>query len=294
MERAAVSRLGTSGRPPVKEGGEGAGEEAYLVFEPDGADDRGGDADLVDEGGAGLGFGPADDEVDDAGEEDGDPPAVVLGGFAEGEEEEGEAGEFGAELVVEFGEAGDYEGDEEEEEKEDHDQQEGWVDEGGADLFAEGEGYALEGQVAGEDLFEVAGALAGEEGGGVDEGDVALGFEGFGEGLAGADAGGDVVELGAEGEVFLALGEEVDGAEDGEAGFDQRKELLIKDKEHVELDFFLAAAAKGGAGLDGIDEVAGLGEAGAEFLGRGGGVCLFEDAAAFVGEADEEFCHAEV
>ena len=43
---------------------------------------------------------------------------------------------------------------------------------------------ALEVEVALEDLFEIAGALAGEQGGGVDEGEAALRVEGGGDGFA--------------------------------------------------------------------------------------------------------------
>ena len=182
----------------------------HLVLEPDDADERETDANLVDEAGAGFGFGPAEGEIDDQSEDRSDVQAVALREVAEGEQPERELGELGAELIVELREARDHEGDEEDEQPDHHEDEEGRVDEGGAELFGEGKRDALEVEEALEDFFEVAGALAGEQRGGVDEREVALGFEGFGDGLAGLDARGDVFELGAEAEVLLALGEQLE------------------------------------------------------------------------------------
>ena len=52
------------------------------------------------------------------------------------------------------------------------------IDERGLQLLAEGERDALEVEVALQNLFEVAGALAGEQGDGVDEREAALRLEG--------------------------------------------------------------------------------------------------------------------
>ena len=46
------------------------------------------------------------------------------------------------------------------------------------------------------------------------------------------------------------------------------------------------------AGLDGEDVVAGMGEAGAQFLGGGRGLHLLLNAAALIGQLDYELCHA--
>ena len=185
----------------------------------------------------------------------------MLGVLAEFQQQQGQRGELGTELAVEVGKARHHEGDEEDEEADHHDDQERRIDERGAQLLAEGERDALELQVAGEHLFEVAGALAGQQRGGVHQRDAALGLKRGGDGFAGLDAGGDVLHLGAESGVLLALGQQLQRAGDGQAGADEGEELLVEDQEGFEINLLLAGAAQRGARLDGVDQVAGLREA---------------------------------
>jgi len=117
-----------------------------------------------------------------------------------------------------------------------------------------------------------------------------LGFKGRGEGLASFDAVGDVVELGGEVGIFLAFGEHFDGTEDGQAGADEGEKLLIEDEKWFELDL-AAAHSKAGTGFDGEDVVAGMGEAGSQFVGSRGGLRLLLDAATLIGQLDNELCH---
>ena len=94
--------------------------------------------------------------------------------------------------------------------------------------------------------------------------------------------------------IFLALGEQLERAEDGQAGADQGEELLVEDEEGIELDLLrLAGAGEQAAGFDGVDVVAGLGEAGAQLFRGGGGVGLLLHAAALVGQSDDELGHGD-
>ena len=212
--------------------------------------------------------------------------------FADAEKEEREAGKLGPKLVIELREARDDEGNQEDEEADHHDDEEGGVDERRLEFLAEGQRDALEVQIALQDLFEVAGALTGEQRDGVDHRETALRLECRGDGFAGLDAGGDVLKLGTEDGVFLPLGKQFERAEDGKAGADERKKLLVVDEKRLQLDLALRSSGEAGARLDGVNQIAGLREAGAQLLGGRGGVSLLLDAAAFVGEADCELCHA--
>ena len=101
-----------------------------------------------------------------------------------------------------------------------------------------------------------------------------LRLEGGGERFAGFDAVGDVVELAAEVGVLLDLGQHLQRAQDGQAGADQGKKLLVEDEERFELDLAARHAAETAAGLDGEDVVAGMGEAGTQLFGGGRGLHL--------------------
>ena len=105
-------------------------------------------------------------------------------------------------------------------------------------LLAEGQRDALEVEIALQNLFEIAGAFAGEQRDGVDERETALRLKGRGDGFAGLDAGGDVLKLGAEDGVLLALGEQFKRTEDGQAGADERQKLLVVNEERLQLDLF--------------------------------------------------------
>ncbi len=202
---------------------------------------------------------------------------------------EGNRRQLGADRVVKFGELGNDEGDEKDEEQADHAHQQRRIDQRGLEFLAEAERDALERKKAAEHLFEVARALAGEQGGGVDDGESALGLKCGGDRLAGAHPRGNVLQLRSEVGVFLLLGEHLERAEDGQAGADEGQKLLVEDDEGFELG--LLALGRKTARLDGVDVVAGGGELGAQFFGRGGGLGLLLDVSAFVGEFDYEFCH---
>ena len=151
---------------------------------------------------------------------------------------------------------------------------------------------ALEVEVALQDLFEVAGALAGQQRGGVDDGEPALRDEGLGDGFAVLDAGGDVLQLRAEVGELLAAGQQLDGAEDGKAGADEGEELLVEDEKCLQLDLLgLAGARQQAARLDRIDVVSGLGEARAQFFFGGRRVRLLLHPATLIRQSDYKFSH---
>ncbi len=89
--------------------------------------------------------------------------------------------------------------------------------------------------------------------------------KGIGEQLAAFYPLADVFEHGAQVLVLLALDQQIERIQDGQAGLDQREELLVVDEEGALLE--LAATAQGKAagkqplGLDPVDEIALRGEA---------------------------------
>ena len=91
--------------------------------------------------------------------------------------------------------------------------------------------------------------------------------------------------------VLLDLGEHLERAEDGQAGADEGKKLLIEDEEGLELDLAPRDPLKPRAGADGEDVVAGMGEAAAQFFGGGRGLHLLLYATTFIGQLDYELCH---
>ena len=112
----------------------------------------------------------------------------------------------------------------------------------------------LIGDVALQDFDEAARFFARHDGGDVDLGEDALGAEGFGEQHAFADIVADGVDVGGEFGVGEALGEQVEGFQDGQAGADQGDELLVEDEEFFEIELLAAA---------GNADLAGEAEAGA-------------------------------
>ena len=60
--------------------------------------------------------------------------------------------------------------------------------------------------------------------------------------FAALDAAGDVVQLAGEPGLLLDLAEHLNGAEDGQAGANEREELLVEDEERLELDLAAAEA----------------------------------------------------
>ncbi len=134
----------------------------------------------------------------------------MLRGAAEREQEEGQARKLRAELVIELREARHHKGDQKDKQRKDHDQQKDRVDQRGSDLFAKGQRDPLKSKIARQHLFQVAGALAGEQGRRINGGDITLCLEGLGEGLPGADAGSHVLQLCAKAEVLLSLGQQIE------------------------------------------------------------------------------------
>ena len=170
--------------------------------------------------------------------------------------------------------------------------QHGGIDEAGEELLAEGERDALEVEVALQDFFQVAGALARQQRGGVDDGESALRDECLGDGFAVLDAGGDVLQLGAEVGQLLAAGQQLDGAEDGKAGADEGEELLVEDEKGLQLDLLgLAGARQQAARLHRVDVVPRLREARAQLFFGGRGVRLLLHAATLIRQSDYKLSH---
>ena len=170
--------------------------------------------------------------------------------------------------------------------------QHGGIDEAGEKLLAEGERDALEVEIALQDFFQVAGALARQQRGGVDDGKSALRDECLGDGFAVLDAGGDVLQLGAEVGELLAAGQQLDGAEDGKAGADEGEELLVEDEKGLQLDLLgLAGARQQAARLHRVDVVPRLREARAQLFFGGRGVRLLLHAATLIRQSDYKLSH---
>jgi hypothetical protein len=272
--------------------GEGAREERNLILEPDFAEDGQADAKAIDKVAAALGDGEAIAGRADSQHDKEEPEEVGVQPLAEAEQTEGHGRELGTHLVVEHGKLGNDDGEKEDHEADDEGHEQSRIDEGGGELFAEGERDLLEADVALEDFLEVAGAFAGEQGGGVHDGETGLGFEGSREGFAGLDAIGDVVQLCGELGVFLDFAQHSKRAEDRETGTDEGEELLVEDEEGFELDLAPAEAAKAAPGADREDVVAGMDEAIAQLIGGGRGLHLLLHPPPLIGQLDDELCHA--
>ncbi len=111
------------------------------------------------------------------------------------------------------------------------------------------------------------------------------------EGFAGFYAIGNVVELAAKVGALLNLGEHLQRAENGQAGADQGKKLLVEDEEWFELDLAARHAAETRARLARKTRGSRHAEAGTQLLGGGRGLHLLLHAAAFIGQLDNELCH---
>ena len=72
-------------------------------------------------------------------------------------------------------------------------------------------------------------------------------------------------------------------AEDGQAGANEGKKLLVEDEERFELDLAARHAAQTGPCLHGEDVIAGVGEARTQLLGRGSGLDLLHHATTLIG-----------
>src|ERR1035437_6877555 len=130
--------------------------------------------------------------------------------------------------------------------------------------------------VAVHDFGEAAAFLSRHDRGDVDFGEDPLVAEGLAEQGAAAHLVADGFYIGSELGIGQALGQQVQGLQDGQSGADQGDKLLVEDEELLQVDLLASAeqssADASGAGLDGIDQEALMGVLLAEFLLGGGGL----------------------
>ena len=180
-------------------------------------------------------------------------------------------GQLGPDLIVESRKSWHDKADQEDEQSGDHKDQQYRIEKGGNQLFAEGKRNPLEGQIARENFFQIAGTLTGQQRSGVNHGKSTLRFEGRRKRLAGANSHGNILQLGAQGGGFLALCQQVHGGQDGKTSPNQRQKLLIKNQEWLQFDALARPCLAGQTlWLDPVDVMARLGETLAYFFG---GVC---------------------
>ncbi len=176
--------------------------------------------------------------------------------------------QVGAQLVVKHGEAWHHETDQEDEQRDHHRDQQAGIEQGSHQLLAEGKRNSLEGKIPRQNIFQLPASFSCQQGGGVDQGKAALGFKSSGERFPSAHARGYIFQLCAEGWVLLAFDQHVERANNGQAGADQGKKLLVEDDEGFQVGFLAAASAAHAARPHRVDVVAGLGEAAAQFFRR--------------------------
>ncbi len=183
-------------------------------------------------------------------EGDGDGPPIGSHEPAEADDEDGNCGQLGVEILEDFDEVGKDEGDQDEDGDGADDGEEGRVNHGGEGFAAEFLVLFAEGDDAPEDFVEhTAGLARFDEVGVHGREDVGMAFEGLGETAALLDRRveivDDVAQLGIGG--LIAQGGEC--AEDGHAGLQQVGELAEEPVAILKAD-----AGKGdlyrGAGLD--------------------------------------------
>ena len=249
--------------------GERARKQSYLVLEPDFAKDGQPHAETVDKVFAALGDREAVSHEANGHHAQEEPDEVVVQPLAKGEQADGHGRQFGAHLVIEHGKLRHHDGQQKDHEPDHQGKQQRRIDERSRQLLANGERDLLEVDVALQHLLQVAGTLAGQQGGNVHDGKAGLRLEGGGKRVACLDAVGNIVKRTGQLGVLLNLRQHLDGAENGQPGADQGKELLIEDEKRLQLDFSPLEPAKAAAGADAEDVVAGMGEAGPQFLGRG-------------------------
>jgi hypothetical protein len=166
-------------------------------------------------------------------------------------------------------------------------------------LFAHGERELLISDKALEDFGEAAGFFAGHHGSDVDLGEDALQAEGFRQQRAAADFFANGIDVGLEFRVRQTVGEQVQGFQDGQAGANQRDELLVEDEELVEVEFAAAAGdvdlaaerKRSSLRLDRVDEEALLRIALPDFLAGRALDHLVVDLTGRIGVFEDEFGH---
>ena len=174
----------------------------------------------------------------------------------------------------------------------DHHDQQRRVNQARLQLLAKRQRHPLEVEKALQHFFQIAGALARQQRRRVHNRKAALRLERRRDTFARLHAGRHILKLRAKVQHLLPPSQQVERAQDWQPRLDQRQELLVEDQKGFEIHLLLApVAAQHAARLDRIDQVAGLREARAQLIGRGGGVVLLLDAAALVGDAYDKLCH---
>ena len=156
-------------------------------------------------------------------------------------------------------------------------------------------GQTLKRNIAAHYFLKVAALLACQNRGRVNLGKNALCLECVRQQFSAAHAVAHILQNGTEEDIALALNEQFQRLNDGQAGMDQGNELLVEDDELLLLD--LAAprqidlAGEQAFRLDGVDEIALLGKAIADLRLRGAVLDLLQNVAPLVGHLDGVFGH---
>src|ERR1035437_1156039 len=149
--------------------------------------------------------------------------------------------------------------------------------------------------VAVHDFGEAAAFLSRHDRGDVDFGENPLLAEGLAEQGAPTHLVTDGLHVGSKLGIGQALGQQVQGLQDGQSGADQGDKLLVEDEELLQVDLLASAeessADAAGAGLDGIDQETLLRVLLAQFLLGGCGGHLVVDLAAPVCVLKDKISH---
>src|SRR5579871_899813 len=134
-------------------------------------------------------------------------------------------------VLIEHGEFRDDDGDEIGDDDAGHGDKQNGIDERGENFLADAGADALIGDVIVEDAGKIAALFAGQNRSGINFRENAGFGDGFRKRLPFADAIANLRNDGTQSRRTGALGEEIQRAENGKAGFDERIELLIENQE---------------------------------------------------------------
>src|SRR3984957_14852311 len=201
------------------------------MFQTDFSQQRQAQDDAVNAIGAAVGILPPPEQKANHDQTNEDERRIFLCVLAYRQHEQRDGGQLCVQAVEQFRELGHHVGEQKRHHDQYHADQQRGINQRHRQLLAEGHGQALEVDIAGQDLVNVAAFFAGHQRGGVDLGNHALRGEGVGEQLAAAHPFSHIFEDRAQIRVFLPFDQEFERIQNGQSGSDEREKLLVENQE---------------------------------------------------------------
>src|SRR6266702_4328675 len=274
---------------------QGPREEADLVLQPDIADQRQPDADLVHQSRARIRLHPAKQQKSRKREGGGNINSVALRISTQREQEYSQRGKLRPKLLVQFRKPRHNEGNQKDEQPDHHHHQHRGIDQTCNQLLAERQTHPLKVEVTLQHFFQISRALAGQQGRRINDRKTALRLERFRDRLAVLHPDRDIFELRTEVRRLLPPRQQFDRSQDRKSGANQRQKLLVEDQESLQFHFLgLALPCEQATRLHGVDVVTSLGKPCPQLLRRSRGVRLLLHAPTLIRQPDHELSHRNV